>query len=109
MANILRLVNIGLITLLAIIFLLWIFSSSTTGYFSYLTNSEEPKCKFISSDLTSHDIKNIDLCCFEIQKMIHCDRIHSDYDYVCYNSEEGNKYYLNSKTYSYCLKEGYDI
>jgi len=109
MGRALRAINILLLIVAAFLLMTWIFSGSTTGFVSYSLSSEEPKCKFISSDDYAHDIENLDLCCFEIQKMLKCEEIEGDFDYVCYNLKEGNRYYINSKTFNYCLKEGYDI
>lgn len=109
MASILRIVNIFLLIIAAFLLIIIAFPNSTTGSFSFIINSEEPRCKYISADYEVNDIKDTNLCCFEIQKMLKCEKTQGDFDYVCYNLKEGNKYYINSKTYTYCLKEGYDI
>ena len=94
-----RLINILLISIAAIMLLTWTFSGSITGHVSYSLDSSEPYCKFVT----------MDLCCFEVQKMLKCEVTSNDLDYTCYNLKEGNKYYLNSKAFNYCLKEGYDV
>ncbi|MBD3262819.1 hypothetical protein GF374_00375 [Candidatus Woesearchaeota archaeon] len=111
MVRIHRSVNIILLIVAAFILMTWVFSGTTTGYVGYKLNSEQAKCRFMSADDMSNEIKDIDLCCYEIQKMITCEEIDSseEYDYICYNLKEGNKYYLNSKAFNYCIKEEYDV
>jgi len=86
---------------------MWVFSGSITGYFSYSLDSSEPRCLFISADGDSSEIEDIDLCCSEIQNLLVCEETDDSFDYICYNLKEGNNYYINSKTYNYCLKESY--
>ena len=110
MAKALRIANVLLLLVAAFLLMTWVFSGSITGQVSYTMSCAEPECRFISADDFSNEIENIDLCCFEIQKMLTCEKIYdSEFDYLCYNIKEGNKYYLNSKAFNYCLKEGYDL
>lgn len=100
-------INVTLVVLAAVVLMIAL-SGSITGFVSHPGDISEPECRFETADGESSFISNTDLCCFEIQKLLKCEEI-DNFDHVCYNTEDGAKYYLNNNAYNFCLKQGYDI
>ena len=107
MAINLRIINVALILLVAILIVNLIKPlPSITGNIAYSLDFSDPECNFYNKG-ELNDIP-IDLCCYELQKQVNCEEMD---EYIkCYISETSGKFYkINSKTLKYCLKEGYDV
>lgn len=105
--RILKLINIILI-ILSIVLVINIFSPlhTITGEVVYRLDFSEPKCTFYNGE-EYIEIEDIEQCCYDIQKQLICEQRNSFIE--CYIIKTRTRYLINSKTFNYCKKEGYDV
>ena len=101
----LRIINIALF-IIAITLIIFTISQKNVGNFilgNSIVENIEPtnlECNFNGNEIP------IDLCCPQIERQLRC--IQENDNIKCYTLEE-NSYYINSQTFNYCKKEGYDV
>lgn len=105
--RVLRLINTILIILsLALIINIFYPLNAISGLAVYRLDFSQPKCTFYNGE-EYIEIDDIEQCCYDLQKQLICEQ--RDPFIECYVTKTGTSYIINSKTFNYCKKEGYDV
>ena len=78
---------------------------SVTAWAVYELDTEEPTCTFYNKEDSVN--LNIEQCCYDIQNQLKCEKDQSLIN--CYTKKDSVKFEVNSKTFNYCKKQGFDI